>query len=65
MKRFDILSCLGDYLSSTIYKAKNKETGEIITLKLLKKKFYTWEEWYYNLIFYQKNKFIINIIKYN
>lgn len=37
MKRFDILSCLRDYLSSTIYKTRNKETGEIILLKLKKK----------------------------
>ena len=44
MKRFKILSSVGDYLQSTVYQAENLETNEIVALKVMKKKFYTWEE---------------------
>lgn len=44
MNRYKILLPLGDHSYSSIFKAENLETQEIVALKIMKKKFYTWQE---------------------
>ena len=44
MNRYKILVPLGDHSYSSIFKAENLETHEIVALKIMKKKFYTWQE---------------------
>lgn len=44
MNRYKILSPLGDHSYSSVVKAQNTETNEIVAIKMLKKKFYTWQE---------------------
>lgn len=44
MDRFHILEKLGDGTYGTVMKAKNKETGEALALKRLKRPFHSWKE---------------------
>lgn len=44
MNRYKILTPLGDHSYSSIFKAENLETHDIVALKLMKKRFYTWQE---------------------
>ena len=44
MDRYKILKIVGDGAYGNVYKAINKQTGEIVAIKKMKKKFSTWEE---------------------
>jgi len=44
MDRYKILQTLGDGTYGSVVKAVNKQTNEIVAIKKLKKKFYSWEE---------------------
>lgn len=44
MNRYKIISPLGDHSYSSIFKAENLESHQIVAIKLMKKKFYTWQE---------------------
>lgn len=44
MDRYKILKHLGDGTYGVVMKAVNKATGEVVAIKKMKKKFYSWEE---------------------
>eukprot|EP00938_MAST-03A_sp_MAST-3A-sp1_P006210 g6210.t1 len=44
MNRYHITKKLGDGTYGTVLQAKNQQTGEIVAVKKMKKKFYTWDE---------------------
>mgnify|MGYP000983889267 CR=1 FL=1 len=44
MDRYKIHKSVGDGTYGTVIKANNIKTGEIVAIKKMKKKFYTWEE---------------------
>ncbi|KAK4573729.1 hypothetical protein RGQ29_031610 [Quercus rubra] len=44
MERYKILEELGDGTCGSVYKAWDKQTGEIVAVKKLKRKFYFWQE---------------------
>lgn len=44
MDRYNILGTIGDGSYSYLMKAELKETGELVAIKKMKRKFYTWEE---------------------
>lgn len=44
MDRYKIHKSVGDGTYGTVMKANNIKTGEIVAIKKMKKKFYTWEE---------------------
>jgi protein kinase len=44
MERYKILSTVGDGAYGNVYKAVNKATGEVVAIKKMKKKYYSWDE---------------------
>lgn len=44
MNRYKITKQLGDGTYGSVLKAVNRSTGEVVAIKKMKKKFYTWEE---------------------
>jgi len=44
MERYKITKNLGDGTFGVVSKAINRQTGEVVAVKKMKKKFYTWEE---------------------
>ena len=44
MERYKIIKVVGDGAYGSVYKALNKNTGEIVAIKKMKKKFTSWEE---------------------
>jgi serine/threonine protein kinase len=44
MDKFVIIRQLGGGTFATVNLAKNKETGEMVAIKYMRKKFTTWEE---------------------
>jgi len=44
MERYKILNVVGDGAYGNVYKAQNKNTGEIVAIKKMKKKYTTWDE---------------------
>lgn len=44
MNRYKITKQLGDGTYGSVLKAVNRQTGEVVAIKKMKKKFYTWEE---------------------
>ena len=43
-QRYDVTVQLGDGTYGSVMKATNKQSGEVVAIKKMKKKFYTWEE---------------------
>jgi serine/threonine protein kinase len=43
-ENFEIISQIDEGAFGIVYKAKNKETGEIVAIKKIKKKYTSWEE---------------------
>jgi male germ cell-associated kinase len=44
MDKYKILKTLGDGTYGSVVQAQNKQNSEIVAIKKLKKKFYSWEE---------------------
>ncbi len=44
MERYKILKVVGDGAYGSVYKALNRNTGEVVAIKKMKKKFTSWEE---------------------
>ncbi|CAM9495292.1 unnamed protein product, partial [Heterosigma akashiwo] len=44
MNRYKITKTVGDGTYGSVLKAINRQTGEVVAIKKMKKKFYTWEE---------------------
>eukprot|EP00501_MAST-03F_sp_TOSAG23-6_P001486 GSMAST32.ASY1.ANO1.1545.1 assembled CDS len=44
MNRYKVTKKLGDGAYGSVLKAVNHQTGEVVAIKKMKKKFYTWEE---------------------
>jgi len=44
MDRYKIIKTIGDGAYGTVQKGQNIRTGEVVAIKKMKKKFYTWEE---------------------
>jgi protein kinase len=44
MNRYKVTKQLGDGTYGSVLKAVNRSTGEVVAVKKMKKKFYTWEE---------------------
>lgn len=44
MDRYKILKTVGDGTYGSVAKGINKQTGETVAIKKMKKKFYSWEE---------------------
>jgi protein kinase len=44
MDKYKILKTLGDGTYGSVVQAQNKQSSEIVAIKKLKKKFYSWEE---------------------
>ena len=44
MDKYKILKTLGDGTYGSVVKAVNKSTNEVVAIKKMKKKFYSWEE---------------------
>ncbi|XP_052170191.1 serine/threonine-protein kinase MHK isoform X2 [Diospyros lotus] len=44
MERYKVMEELGDGTCGSVYKAINMETSEIVAVKKMKRKFYSWEE---------------------
>jgi protein kinase len=44
MERYKILKTVGDGSFGTVVKAVNRSTGEVVAIKKMKKKFYSWDE---------------------
>ena len=43
MNRYKVTKQLGDGTYGSVLKAVNRSTGEVVAIKKMKKKFYTWE----------------------
>ena len=43
MERYRILKAVGDGTYGSVSKAVNRSTGEVVAVKKMKSKFYTWE----------------------
>ena len=44
MNRYDISKTLGDGTYGSVLLGKNKQTGETVAIKKMKKKYYAWDE---------------------
>ncbi len=44
MNRYKVTKKLGDGTYGSVLKAINRTTGEVVAIKKMKKKFFTWEE---------------------
>ena len=44
MDRYKIIKTIGDGNYGSVVKAVNKKSGEVVAIKKMKKKFYSWEE---------------------
>eukprot|EP01027_Heterolobosea_sp_BB2_P014029 GEZU01020190.1.p1 GENE.GEZU01020190.1~~GEZU01020190.1.p1 ORF type:complete len:351 (+),score=38.71 GEZU01020190.1:326-1378(+) len=44
MNRYKLIKQLGDGTYGSVIKAVNKQTGEVVAIKKMKRKFYSWEE---------------------
>ena len=44
MNRYKITKVLGDGTFGCVVRAKNKQTGDCVAIKKMKRKFYSWEE---------------------
>lgn len=44
MERYDLLKEVGDGTFGNVWRAINKHTGEVVAIKKMKKKYYSWEE---------------------
>ena len=44
MNRYKILKAVGDGTYGSVLKAIHKPTGQIVAIKKMKKKFYSWDE---------------------
>jgi protein kinase len=44
MDRYKIIKTIGDGTYGSVAKAINKQTNEVVAIKKMKKKFYSWEE---------------------
>lgn len=44
MNRYKVIKTLGDGTYGTVFRAVNKATGEVVAIKKMKKKFFSWEE---------------------
>ncbi|KAJ1622898.1 kinase-like domain-containing protein, partial [Pavlovales sp. CCMP2436] len=42
--RYKVIKPLGDGTYGTVFRAVNRSTGEVVAIKKMKKKFFTWEE---------------------
>jgi protein kinase len=43
MERYRVLKNIGDGTFGVVFKAVNRSTGEIVAIKKMKKKYYSWE----------------------
>jgi len=44
MNRYKVMKTLGDGTYGSVLSARNRQTGEIVAIKRMKRKFYSWEE---------------------
>ncbi len=44
MQRYKVTKQLGDGTYGSVFKAVNKQTREVVAIKKMKRKFYSWEE---------------------
>ena len=44
MNRYETIRTLGDGTYGSVYLAKNREEGDMVAIKKMKKKFYSWDE---------------------
>lgn len=44
MERYKVIKTVGDGTYGSVVKAVNKSSGELVAIKKMKKKFYSWEE---------------------
>jgi protein kinase len=44
MERYKIITEVGDGTFGSVWRAINKESGEVVAIKKMKKKYYSWEE---------------------
>ena len=44
MNRYKVLKQLGDGTYGSVWKATNRQTNEVVAIKKMKRKFYSWEE---------------------
>lgn len=44
MQRYRVTKQLGDGTYGSVFKAVNKQTGEVVAIKKMKRKFYSWDE---------------------
>jgi protein kinase len=44
MEKYKILHTLGDGTYGIVYKAQNTQTGELVAIKKMKRKYQNWEE---------------------
>jgi serine/threonine protein kinase len=44
MNRYHVTKTLGDGTYGSVLKGQNRQSGEIVAIKRMKRKFYSWEE---------------------
>jgi protein kinase len=44
MNRYKVMKQLGDGTYGAVWKATNRQTNEVVAIKKMKRKFYSWEE---------------------
>ncbi|PRQ59847.1 putative protein-serine/threonine kinase CMGC-RCK family [Rosa chinensis] len=44
MERYELIKKVGHGAFGTVWRAKNKQTGEVVAIKELKKRYYSWDE---------------------
>ncbi|KAF4714269.1 hypothetical protein FOZ62_015607, partial [Perkinsus olseni] len=44
MNRYKVHRMLGDGTYGSVLRAQNKQTGELVAIKKMKKKYYSWDE---------------------
>jgi male germ cell-associated kinase len=44
MDKYTLLRSLGDGTFGTVSLAQNTQTGELVAIKVMKRRFYTWDE---------------------